>query len=79
MLQPGTALLLQCVQLSEGAADLVVESQSVRWGQTPTTEQHANSQPAKQPARQSVNKLVVCHYRMRGKRMQLRPVEYVSS
>jgi hypothetical protein len=30
MLQPGTALLLQCVQLSEGAADLVVESQSVR-------------------------------------------------
>jgi hypothetical protein len=31
MLQPGTALLLQCVQLSEGAADLVVESASVRW------------------------------------------------
>jgi hypothetical protein len=29
-LQHGTALLLQCVQLSEGAADLVVETASVR-------------------------------------------------
>jgi hypothetical protein len=30
VLQPGTALLLLCVRESERAADLVVESQSVR-------------------------------------------------
>lgn len=31
MLQPATALLLQCVCLSGNALDLVVESQSIRW------------------------------------------------
>lgn len=30
VLQPATALLLLCVRLSETAADMVVESQSVR-------------------------------------------------